>query len=259
MTSWLGGRKGRKQKRYINRDPLPKASPRSMRRRLIKKEMQKNRLIARRKRRAELEESNKKLGIRDPNTYNPLVDDPTDPNNPVWMSIKRWDNPGKGPFYIGRVTSTKMRKTAVVNVEYIYRRQKYGKYLRVKTHSTNFMSHDEDEICDAGDIVEIRKSKTWSKRKHWKVMRILKKDPGVDFITKNPEYNIVQIRSDMKLKAEKLRELDMLEHNIQVLPRSKLKELQKEAEEKAAEKGAVDGVTIMNEELEELIESKETS
>eukprot|EP01088_Endostelium_zonatum_P013827 TRINITY_DN2869_c2_g5_i1.p1 TRINITY_DN2869_c2_g5~~TRINITY_DN2869_c2_g5_i1.p1 ORF type:complete len:336 (+),score=82.16 TRINITY_DN2869_c2_g5_i1:3-1010(+) len=230
MTSWLGGRKGRKQKKYLNTNPNEKRSAKSAARKQFLKDWRRNKRLIKNAKLAKEKEERIKAGIPDPYAFNPEVDAPTDPENPPWKGKmgQRWDHPGRGPFYIGTVTGTKMQKTAMVTVKYIYRKHKFGSTLHFSSRTTNFMSHDPDEITDVGDVVEIRMSRPYSKRKKWIVTRILEKDKGVAFITKNPEFNIVQRRSDLKFKTEKLRELDMLEHNISVIPRAKVKEMEEE-------------------------------
>jgi small subunit ribosomal protein S17 len=55
-------------------------------------------------------------------------------------------------------------------------------------HRKNYMTHDEEETCNVGDKVMIQKSRPYSKRKHWKVVEIVAKNPVVDFLREHPEY-----------------------------------------------------------------------
>ena len=70
----------------------------------------------------------------------------------------------------GRVTSDKMDKTVVVEVERLKRHRLYGKVLkRTKKH----MAHDEGNACRIGDLVRIIESRPLSRRKHWVVEEIM--------------------------------------------------------------------------------------
>lgn len=71
----------------------------------------------------------------------------------------------------GRVTSDKMDKTVVVEVERLQRHRLYGKVLK-KTNK--YMAHDEENACRIGDLVRIVESRPLSRRKRWVVEEILK-------------------------------------------------------------------------------------
>src|SRR6185436_12854273 len=73
---------------------------------------------------------------------------------------------------IGRVISTKMAKTANVLVE---GRKKHPLYGKSYVHSKKYLADDQIGVV-LGDIVEIIKTRPISKRKHWKVTRVLGKD-----------------------------------------------------------------------------------
>jgi small subunit ribosomal protein S17 len=70
---------------------------------------------------------------------------------------------------IGRVTSNKMMKTVVVQVDSSYRHPLYGKVVH---RSTKFMAHDEQQ-CLPGDSVQIVESRPISKNKRWVVETVL--------------------------------------------------------------------------------------
>jgi len=78
---------------------------------------------------------------------------------------------GRRRTLIGRVTSAKMDKTAVVAVEVVHRHQLYGRQIR-RTHK--FKAHDATNQCHAGDMVEIRESRPLSREKRWVVARLIK-------------------------------------------------------------------------------------
>ena len=70
----------------------------------------------------------------------------------------------------GTVTSTKMDKTITVRVERTYKHPKYDKYVR--SHS-KFLAHDEKTEALEGDVVEIDSTRPLSKRKRWRLTRIV--------------------------------------------------------------------------------------
>lgn len=70
---------------------------------------------------------------------------------------------------VGRVTSNKMMKTVVVEVESSYRHPLYGKVVH---RATRFMAHDEHK-CLIGDMVQIVESQPISRRKRWTVESVL--------------------------------------------------------------------------------------
>lgn len=72
----------------------------------------------------------------------------------------------------GVVTSDKMEKTVVVEVERTYRHPLYKKVVHSRRH---FMAHDELG-CQVGDHVRIVESRPLSRRKRWVVEAILRRD-----------------------------------------------------------------------------------
>ena len=73
---------------------------------------------------------------------------------------------------IGIVVSNKMQKTIVVKVENRYSHPIYFKTL-VKTKK--YLAHDESEECKIGDQVLVEESRPLSKRKRWKLVKIISK------------------------------------------------------------------------------------
>lgn len=73
---------------------------------------------------------------------------------------------------IGVVTSDACDKTVVVQVERMVIDPQFKKHIRRKK---KFMAHDEENQAKAGDVVEIRESRPLSKRKRWRVVRLVKK------------------------------------------------------------------------------------
>ena len=70
----------------------------------------------------------------------------------------------------GVVVSNKMDKTTSVLMERVVRHPVYGKYIR---RSTKLLAHDEENRCKEGDLVSITPCRPLSKRKSWKVDRII--------------------------------------------------------------------------------------
>lgn len=64
----------------------------------------------------------------------------------------------------GEVVSTKMNKTIVVSVVTYKIHERYNKSFKV---TKKFYAHDEKEVANEGDIVEIQESKPLSKLKRW--------------------------------------------------------------------------------------------
>ncbi len=73
---------------------------------------------------------------------------------------------------VGRVTSDKMDKTIVVQVERLTRHTRYGKTIR---HHNKYKAHDESNSAKIGDSVKIIESKPMSKEKRWALIEILGK------------------------------------------------------------------------------------
>jgi len=73
---------------------------------------------------------------------------------------------------VGRVTSDKMDKTVVVEVQQVTRHPIYRKVVR--SHR-RFMAHDEHNECAIGDTVRIVEARPMSRRKRWMVEEILQR------------------------------------------------------------------------------------
>lgn len=71
---------------------------------------------------------------------------------------------------VGVVTSTRMQKTINVLVERRRQHPRYKKYLRERT---SYLAHDEGEVAREGDRVEIVQTRPLSKRKRWRLLRVL--------------------------------------------------------------------------------------
>lgn len=72
----------------------------------------------------------------------------------------------------GVVTSDKMNKTVVVQVERIIKHKLYKKFVK---YYAKFSAHDETNECTIGDKVIITESRPLSKTKRFRVSKIVEK------------------------------------------------------------------------------------
>jgi small subunit ribosomal protein S17 len=70
----------------------------------------------------------------------------------------------------GRVVSDRMQKTIVVKSERMVKHPRYGKYIR---KYTTYYAHDENEDACDGDIVELAAMRPVSKKKCWRLVKIV--------------------------------------------------------------------------------------
>ena len=73
---------------------------------------------------------------------------------------------------IGIVSSVSMNKSIVVSVE---RRVKHPRYEKFVKTTSKFMAHDEKNECAVGDKVSIMETRPMSKRKCWRLVKVLEK------------------------------------------------------------------------------------
>jgi small subunit ribosomal protein S17 len=71
---------------------------------------------------------------------------------------------------VGKVVSNKMQKTIVVAVERTVKHPKYGKILK---KITKLHAHDENEICEIGNMVKISETRPRSKLKTWGLVEVI--------------------------------------------------------------------------------------
>jgi small subunit ribosomal protein S17 len=72
----------------------------------------------------------------------------------------------------GIVVSNKMQKTIVVKIENRYPHPIYSKTM-VKTKK--YLAHDELDECNIGDQVLVQECRPLSRRKRWKLVKIISK------------------------------------------------------------------------------------
>ncbi len=71
---------------------------------------------------------------------------------------------------IGKVTSAKMEKTIVVEVQRLMQHPKYRRVVRI---SKKFYAHDEKREAKQGDTVRIVSSRPLSRLKRWRLQAVL--------------------------------------------------------------------------------------
>jgi small subunit ribosomal protein S17 len=75
----------------------------------------------------------------------------------------------------GRVVSDKMQKTVAVEIERLIKHPTYGKYVR---RTTKLLAHDENGESHVGDLVTITPCRPLSRRKSWRLVKVLEKAAG---------------------------------------------------------------------------------
>ena len=81
----------------------------------------------------------------------------------------------RGTTKIGFVISDSLDKTVTVKV---VTPSRHKSYLRTVRRTAKFMAHDPQNRCKNGDTVEIIESRPISKRKSWRVVRIVREGSG---------------------------------------------------------------------------------
>src|SRR6202790_4788497 len=71
---------------------------------------------------------------------------------------------------VGKVTSAKMEKTIVVEVQRLVQHPKYRRVIRI---SKKFYAHDEKRVAKQGDTVCIVSARPLSRLKRWRLKTIL--------------------------------------------------------------------------------------
>jgi small subunit ribosomal protein S17 len=77
---------------------------------------------------------------------------------------------GERQQLIGKVTSAKMEKTIVVEVQRLVQHPKYRRVIRI---SKKFYAHDEKREAKQGDTVRIVSTRPLSRLKRWRLKEVL--------------------------------------------------------------------------------------
>lgn len=70
------------------------------------------------------------------------------------------------------VVSKSGNKSVTVAIDYKVKHPKYGKYMRRRT---KLAVHDEHNQSGVGDVIEIAQCRPLSKRKSWRLLKIVEK------------------------------------------------------------------------------------
>ncbi|MEW5807254.1 MAG: 30S ribosomal protein S17 [Acidobacteriota bacterium] len=84
---------------------------------------------------------------------------------------------GRAAVKIGIVVGDKMDKSVIVQVDRLTKHHLYQKYIRKRA---KLMAHDERNECKMGDKVEIVESRPLSRKKRWRVRRVLERGTVVE-------------------------------------------------------------------------------
>ena len=94
----------------------------------------------------------------------------------------------------GVVVSDKMQKTVTVLVERQFPHPLYGKVIK---RSKKYLAHDPEEKYKLGDVVEIIESRPISKRKRFRVLRLVESgrmDLGEKYLIRRQNYQSLSKR-----------------------------------------------------------------
>lgn len=78
---------------------------------------------------------------------------------------------------VGSVVSTRMDKTAVVEMVWKQRHRVYRKQMR---RVARFYVHDPEGQCEIGDTVRIQETRPISRTKHWRLLEVLSRREVAD-------------------------------------------------------------------------------
>ena len=84
---------------------------------------------------------------------------------------------GERTVLTGKVTSARMEKTIVVEVQRLVQHPKYRRVVRI---SKKFYAHDENRKAKPGDTVRIVASRPLSKLKRWRLKEVLTRNASAE-------------------------------------------------------------------------------
>ena len=73
---------------------------------------------------------------------------------------------------VGTVVSNKMDKTIVVAVE---TNVKHPMYKKIVKRTYKLKAHEEENVCQVGDIVKVMETRPLSKDKRWRLVEVIEK------------------------------------------------------------------------------------
>ena len=78
---------------------------------------------------------------------------------------------GRRKEVIGKVVSSRMQKTIVVQV---VRKKSHAFYGRVISKAKKFYAHDEKNVAQVGDVVRLEETRPLSKLKRWRLKEVVR-------------------------------------------------------------------------------------
>jgi len=88
------------------------------------------------------------------------------------MTMETQNQGSRKSTKVGVVTSSAADKTIVVKVENFVMHPLYRRFVR---STSKFMAHDEENSCNVGDRVLIEECRPLSRRKRWRVRKIVER------------------------------------------------------------------------------------
>jgi len=82
---------------------------------------------------------------------------------------------GRRKVRVGKVVSTKMQKSCIVEIE---RMVKHPVYMKILRRRKRVMVHDENGNCRVGDVVRIAETRPLSSRKRWRYVETVREAPA---------------------------------------------------------------------------------
>lgn len=79
---------------------------------------------------------------------------------------------GTRKTHVGVVTSDKMQKTVVVELDTVTRHPLYKKTIR---RTKTVKAHDESQQARVGDLVRIMETRPLSREKRWRVVEVVRR------------------------------------------------------------------------------------
>ena len=73
---------------------------------------------------------------------------------------------------VGKVISNKMDKTIVVEMCI---RDRHPLYKKIIKRTVKLKAHDENNVCNIGDKVEVMETRPLSKDKRWRLVEVMEK------------------------------------------------------------------------------------
>jgi small subunit ribosomal protein S17 len=102
-----------------------------------------------------------------------------EPVKPPAEASAKHEGPKRGErtALTGKVTSAKMEKTIVVEVQRLVQHPKYRRVVRI---SKKFYAHDEERKAKQGDTVRIVSSRPLSRLKRWRLAEVLTRNASAE-------------------------------------------------------------------------------